>query len=141
MTLRVIINVSSFSIFFHAIFFQLHCHLLHPNQPIAMEQGVYDSAVMSGCFAPGHLNPGHMLGIAKLVKKGGKVIIAINDKFFRDSKLWSEKWEWEYDLSADMKLLETQGVWKLIEYELKDRYYSMKDKTTIAGRYFVYEVL
>ena len=120
---------------------QLHCHLLHPNQPIEMEQGGFDAAVMSGCFAPGHLNPDHMQGIAGLVKSGGKVIFAINDKFFRDSALWSEKWDWEYDLGATIKGLESKGVWKLVEHEIKDGYFFSLKAKGIPGRYFVYEVL
>ena len=54
------------------------------NQPLALGDGRYDAAVSAGTFTSGHVGPGALGEVLRIVKPGGLVAVVIADAVWHD---------------------------------------------------------
>ncbi|XP_071479395.1 methyltransferase-like protein 27 [Diadema antillarum] len=54
--------------------------------PLKYQDGFFDFAVSCGCFLPNHLNEKHIPEMARLVRKGGYIVIVTRKPVFEDEE-------------------------------------------------------
>jgi len=71
-----------------------------------LTDGVYEAAICVGSFAPGHLGPSALAEIARLVRRGGSIVIFMNAAPYVAE-----------DYACTIERLETDGVWRVERIE------------------------
>ena len=95
------------------------------NDSLPIESDSYDAALCVGVFTHGHVGPGRLKELSRIVKSDGLVCFTINEDVYES-----------YGFDKAMQKLEVENVWKLLEFK-KQNY--MKKKN-VMGFYCVAKV-
>ena len=82
----------------------------------------------TGSFCPGHLMPSCLPTLARAVKSGGYVAIAVREDFVRADPVLK-------DLEPEIQRLEKEAVWKVVHWEQVQNYFG-----TETGMLYVLQV-
>lgn len=95
------------------------------NDSLPIESDSYDAALCVGVFTHGHVGPGRLKELSRIVKSDGLVCFTINEDVYES-----------YGFDKAMQKLEVENVWKLLEFKKQDY---MKKKN-VMGFYCVAKV-
>jgi len=95
------------------------------NDSLPIESDSYDAALCVGVFTHGHVGPGRLKELSRIVKSDGLVCFTINENVYES-----------YGFDKVMQKLEVENVWKLLEFKKQDY---MKKKN-VMGFYCVAKV-
>ena len=95
------------------------------NDSLPIESDSYDAAFCVGVFTHGHVGPGRLQELSRIVKSDGLVCFTINEDVYES-----------YGFDKAIQKLEVENVWKLLEFK-KQEY--MKKKN-VMGFYCVAKV-
>ena len=95
------------------------------NDSLPIESDSYDAALCVGVFTHGHVGPGRLKELSRIVKSDGLVCFTINEDVYES-----------YSFDKAMQKLEVENVWKLLEFKKQDY---MKKKN-VMGFYCVAKV-
>jgi len=95
------------------------------NDSLPIESDSYDAALCVGVFTHGHVGPGRLKELSRIVKSDGLVCFTINEDVYES-----------YGFDKAIQKLEVENVWKLLEFK-KQEY--MKKKN-VMGFYCVAKV-
>ncbi len=95
------------------------------NDSLPIESDSYDAALCVGVFTHGHVGPGRLKELSRIVKSDGLVCFTINEDVYES-----------YGFDKAIQKLEVENVWKLLEFNKQDY---MKKKN-VMGFYCVAKV-
>ena len=95
------------------------------NDFLPIESDSYDAALCVGVFTHGHVGPGRLKELSRIVKSDGLVCFTINEDVYES-----------YGFDKAIQKLEVENVWKLLELRKQDY---MKKKN-VMGFYCVAKV-
>ena len=95
------------------------------NDSLPIESDSYDAALCVGVFTHGHVGPGRLKELSRIVKSDGLVCFTINEDVYES-----------YGFDKAIQKLEVENVWKLLELRKQDY---MKKKN-VMGFYCVAKV-
>jgi len=95
------------------------------NDSLPIESDSYDAALCVGVFTHGHVGPGRLKELSRIVKSDGLVCFTINEDVYESC-----------GFDKAMQKLEVENVWKLLEFKKQDY---MKKKN-VMGFYCVAKV-
>ena len=95
------------------------------NDSLPIESDSYDAALCVGVFTHGHVGPGRLKELSRIVKSDGLVCFTINEDVYES-----------YGFDKAIQKLEVENVWKLLEFKKQDY---MKKKN-VMGFYCVAKV-
>ena len=95
------------------------------NDSLPIESDTYDAALCVGVFTHGHVGPGRLKELSRIVKSDGLVCFTVNEDVYES-----------YGFDKAIQKLEVENVWKLLELRKQDY---MKKKN-VMGFYCVAKV-
>ena len=96
------------------------------NETLPIESDQYEAAICVGVFTHGHVGPGRLEELIRIVKPGGIICFTVNEDVYES-----------YGFDEAIKSQELAGVWKVLELSKKD--YMMKKN--VKGLYCIAEVI
>jgi len=97
---------------------------------LPIEDGAYDAIVSVGCFCEGHVKANCLPEMARVVKPGGKIVIAMREKWLHTVADLRE------NLEPTMQGLHDNGTWKWVTRKVVERYHE-----DVAGLVYIFEIL
>ncbi|XP_071963834.1 uncharacterized protein [Antedon mediterranea] len=104
--------------------------LITAEEKLSMEADTYDGLVSLACFASGHLEPDCVEDWCRIVKKGGIVLIVMNQRWLFHEPSYNEG-----KLEAAFQKRVNEGKWELVVREQRDKYF-----TNDVAEVFVFKV-
>ena len=95
------------------------------NSSLPFENNAYDAAFCVGVFTHGHVGSDRLKELVRIVKTGGIICFTINEGVFES-----------YGFNSEIKRLESEKVWKVLEVRKND--YMIKKN--VKGFYCIVEV-
>ena len=95
------------------------------NDSLPIESDSYDAALCVGVFTHGHVGPGRLKELSRIVKSDGLVCFTINENVYES-----------YGFDKVIQKLEVENVWKLLEFRKQD----YMTKKNVKGFYCVAKV-
>lgn len=96
------------------------------NETLPIKSNQYEAAICVGVFTHGHVGPGRLEELIRIVKPGGIICFTVNEDVYES-----------YGFDEAIKSQELAGVWKVLELSKKD--YMMKK--SVKGLYCIAEVI
>jgi len=96
------------------------------NETLPIKSNQYEAAICVGVFTHGHVGPGRLEELIRIVKPGGIICFTVNEDVYES-----------YGFDEAIKSQELAGVWKVLELSKKD--YMMKKN--VKGLYCIAEVI
>jgi len=97
---------------------------------LRIEDDTYDAIVSVGCFCEGHVKANCLPEMARVVKPGGHIVIAMRERWLHTVQDLRE------NLEPTMQRLHDNGTWKWVTRKVVERYHE-----DVTGLVYIFEIL